>query len=135
MKSISLPRNIAIKLLTLAQHNPQTETCGLIGAINGLPTTVYSVENIAQDKQHLFEMNPASQIDAMKQMRNKNETLFAIFHSHPDAPAEPSKTDLQQANYPEALYLIISLNTKGVIEMKGFYLVDEKIINTELIYG
>ncbi len=135
MKSISLPRHIANRLLTIAQSNPETEICGLIGAVNGLPKTVYSVENIAQDKLHLFEMNPGRQIDAMKQMRNKGESLFAIFHSHPDAPAEPSETDLQQASYPEALYLIISLNTTGVIEMKGFYLTDKKIINTELVYS
>ena len=135
MKSISLPRNIANRLLTLAQSNPEIETCGLIGAVNGTPSTVYSVENIAQDKQHLFEMDPAKQIEAMKHMRSKDETLYAIFHSHPDAPAEPSETDIQEASYPEALYLIISLNTKGVIEMKGFYLKDKKIINVELVYS
>lgn len=135
MKSISLPRNIANRLLTLAQNNPQAEICGLIGAVNNIPTSVYPVKNIAGDKQHLFEMDAAGQIAAMKNMREKNEALFGIFHSHPDSPAEPSAIDLQQANYPEAIYLIISLNTKGVIEIKGFYLIDNEIINTELFYG
>jgi len=135
MKTINLPRNIANKLLTLSQKNSDIEICGLIGAINGLPNTVYSVENIAKDKKHLFEMKPDNQIDAMKKMRDKGETLFAIFHSHPDAPARPSKIDLQQAAYPDALYLIISLNTKGVIEMNGFYITDNRIIDTELVYS
>jgi hypothetical protein len=29
---------------------------------------------------------------------------------------------LELAAYPDALYLIISLDTKGILEMRGFYL-------------
>jgi proteasome lid subunit RPN8/RPN11 len=57
-------------------------------------------------------------------MREQGEELFGIYHSHPHSPAEPSDTDLRQAGYPEALYLIVSLNTKGVLEMRGFRLRD-----------
>jgi proteasome lid subunit RPN8/RPN11 len=56
----------------------------------------------------------------MADMRNQSEKLFAIYHSHPKAPAQPSIYDLEAASYPDALYLIISLNTKGVLEMRGF---------------
>ena len=67
-------------------------------------------------------MEPAAQIEAMRRMREGGEELFAIYHSHPHAPAEPSAQDLQEAAYPEALYLIVSLDTKGVLEMRGFRL-------------
>jgi proteasome lid subunit RPN8/RPN11 len=134
MKTTSLPRNIANKLFTLAQKNSAEETCGLIGAINGSATTVYSVENITAEKHRLFAMNPAKQIAAIKQMRDKDETLFAIYHSHPCSPAEPSLLDMQQAGYPDAVYLIISLNTKGVLEMKGFYLNDSTAEEIGLVY-
>ena len=53
-------------------------------------------------------------------MRDKNEELFAIYHSHPTAPAIPSATDIKLATYPDAVFLIISLNTKGVLELRGF---------------
>jgi proteasome lid subunit RPN8/RPN11 len=56
----------------------------------------------------------------MANMRDQGEELFAIYHSHPTAPAEPSAIDLELAAYPDALYLIISLNTKGILEMRGF---------------
>ena len=62
-------------------------------------------------------------------MREQQEELFAIYHSHPTAPAEPSATDLEMANYPDALYLIISLNTKGVLEMRGFRLNRHKVVS------
>ena len=32
-----------------------------------------------------------------------------IYHSHPKSPAEPSQTDINLAQYPHWLYLIVSL--------------------------
>jgi hypothetical protein len=45
----------------------------------------------------------------------------------------PSDIDIEEANYSEALYLIISLNTKGVLEMRGFYMSDGNPQEVELI--
>lgn len=135
MKVIHLPRNIVNQLLSLAQKNPDVETCGLVGAKNSKATHVYPVENVARKNHHFFEMNPSGQIEAMKLMRDRNESLFAIYHSHPHASADPSLKDIQQANYPESIYLIISLNTKGVLEMKGFYIKNNKAETIELVYN
>jgi proteasome lid subunit RPN8/RPN11 len=33
----------------------------------------------------------------------------AIYHSHPRSPAEPSQTDINVAQYPGWLYVIVSL--------------------------
>ncbi len=118
---ISLPRKLTNQLLHLAQMSPEAEVCGLIGANNqGEPSSCYPVANNAETPANRFSLDPVQQIAAMKQMRDKQETLFAIYHSHPHAPAEPSANDIAQASYPEALHLIISLNTKGVLEMRGF---------------
>jgi proteasome lid subunit RPN8/RPN11 len=110
------------QLLHQAQVNSQGEICGLIGARNGIPTCCYPVNNIAPDPRRQFFMDPQGQIKAMRCMREQGEELFGIYHSHPDTPPLPSKSDLAQAAYPEALYFIISLNTKGVLEMRGFRL-------------
>lgn len=119
-KHIQISRKITNQLLHLAQVSPELEVCGLIGSKNGLPTSCYPVQNIAEHPQHRFQLDPGQQISAMAKMRDQGEELFAIYHSHPSAPAAPSATDLDLASYPEALYLIISLNTKGILEMRGF---------------
>ena len=56
----------------------------------------------------------------MRAMRSNGEELAAIYHSHPDSPPLPSLVDVEQHEYPAVLYLIISLGTKGVLEMRGF---------------
>lgn len=118
----TLPRHLTQQLLHLAQASPDLEICGLIGARDGLPVSCYPVANAAAAPASRFQLDAQGQIDAMRSLRERGETLFAIFHSHPTAPAEPSAEDLAQAAYPEALYLIISLNTKGVLEMRSFRL-------------
>ncbi len=118
----SIPRPIVVQLLTQAQKNPEREVCGLISARNGVACNSYPVTNIASSPGTLFEMDPKEQIQAMRQMRESDEELWAIYHSHPHAPATPSHRDLADAAYPDALYLVISLNTDGVLEIRGYRL-------------
>jgi proteasome lid subunit RPN8/RPN11 len=132
MMNVKLPRPLVNQLLTQAQHDAENETCGLVAAKNGIATRAYPVSNVSGDKIHLFEMDPAEQIHAMKNMREAGEELFAIYHSHPHAPASPSETDLQQLSYRDVLYLIISLNTKGVLELRGFRINQQNFEAVEL---
>lgn len=120
--TVQLDRTIVNRILAHAQQAPEQEVCGLIGASGGVPRRVYPVRNAAAETDHLFAMDPQQQIDTMRRMREQDEELFAIYHSHPHAPATPSSLDLEQATYPDALYLIVSLNTKGVLELQGFRL-------------
>lgn len=123
---IQLSRKLTTQLLHLAQMSPEAEVCGLIGAKDGIPISCYPIENTAPNPATRFQLEAKQHIAAFKQMRDNNEELFAIYHSHPNAPAEPSATDIDMATYPEALYLIISLNTKGVLEIRGFHINDKQ---------
>lgn len=117
---IQISRKLTNELLHLAQISPDREICGLVSSINQQPVRCYPIKNVAALPQQQFLLDAEQQIAAMKTMRDQGEELFAIFHSHPTSPAIPSTTDLELAAYDDALYLIISLNTKGVLEMRGF---------------
>jgi len=122
LPEIKISRKITNQLLHLAQISPATEVCGLIGSQQGRPSSCYPIDNIADQPQQQFLLDPQQQIAAMTKMRERNENLLAIYHSHPTSPAEPSKIDIEMAAYPDALTFIISLNTKGVLELRGFKL-------------
>ena len=108
-KQITLPHQLNDQLLEHALTSPGFEVCGLIGSNDNQPVTVYPVKNIADDPVHRFLMDPEEQIDAMRRMREANELLWGIYHSHPDTPPEPSEIDLRMAAYPDVYYFIISL--------------------------
>lgn len=119
---VRLPRPLVNQLLHHAQTDQEREVCGLIAAHAGRPTRCLPVSNIAASPATRYEMDPEGQIDAMRTMREGDETLFAIYHSHPGSQAVPSATDLAHAAYPGTLYLIVSLKTKGILELRGFLL-------------
>jgi proteasome lid subunit RPN8/RPN11 len=127
MNTARLPRAIVNQLLHLAQKSPEEEICGLISRDSRGFRQCYPVPNRAEDKKHLFALDPAKQIDAMRRMRERGEELAGIYHSHPESPPIPSRTDLAQNEYPGLLYLIISLGTKGVLEMRGFRLRGQEV--------
>ena len=119
-ETITIPRSLANRLLSLAQHQPEAEVCGLVSR-DQQHYQIYPVDNVATDSSCVFEMHPQQQIDAFRQMREQQQELFAIFHSHPHSAAIPSSKDLEDAAYHEALNIIISLDTQGVLDMRGYY--------------
>ncbi len=132
MESVALPRPLVNRLLADAQAHPEEEVCGLVGARDGHATSLYPVPNVSDDPGRLFDMDPKALIDAMRTLRERGESLFAIYHSHPHAPAVPSAEDLRQAAYPDAVYLIVSLNTEGVLEMRAWRLREGEAEEIEL---
>jgi len=130
--TLTIPRTLANKLLTLAQQAPEAEICGLISSRTDRHYQVYPIDNIATDTGSLFEMDPQQQISAFKTMREQQETLFAIFHSHPHSAAIPSAKDIDEAAYTEALNIIISLSTQGVLDMRGYFYRNEQVEPVDL---
>lgn len=126
-KEIQLSRKITNQLLHAAQISPDQEVCGLIGATDNIATSCYPIKNIATQPAIRFQLDEKQHISAISTMRDKGENLFAIYHSHPTAPAKPSATDIKLASYPDTLYLIISLNTKGILEIRGFSIIEQSV--------
>ncbi len=133
--AIRLPRALVNQLLNHAQLAGNAEVCGLIGSGGGIPERCYPVANIAAEPTTRYDMDPRGQIDALRAMREHGEELFAIYHSHPTSPAVPSAIDRDAANYPDTLYLIVSLVTKGVLDLRGYYIRDSAILPVELEIG
>jgi len=119
-EALYLPRPLVNKLLAHAQRDPKIEACGLIGNDEQDEKYYYPIDNVSKNPSCRFMMDAPQQIDAMKQMREKKQSLFAIVHSHPTSQAIPSDTDIEENSYKDAFYIIISLNTKGVLEMRAY---------------
>ena len=132
IQEITIPRKIVQNLLHHAQQTPEQEVCGLISSQENIPCCCYPIKNTADHPERFFNLDAQQQIQAMAEMRNNNEQLFAIYHSHPSAPAMPSSTDIQQASYSDALYIIITLKTKGVLELRGFRIADTQFSEVPL---
>ena len=131
--SIFLPRPLVNKLLAHAQQNPEVEVCGLIGNDDEQNKSYYPIENISKSPHCRFLMDAPQQIKTMKMMRERQQELYAIVHSHPSENAVPSKTDIEESAYKDVYYIIISLNTKGVLEMRAYTQLKDRMQEVDLI--
>jgi len=132
-QTLELPRPLVNKILAHAQQNDSMEVCGLIGNSTTGKKNYYTINNIAKNPSCRFLMDAPQQINAMKKMRDKQQQLFAIVHSHPTASAKPSQLDIQENGYKDVFYIIISLNTKGVLEMRAYTQTGDVMQKVELI--
>ncbi len=117
---ITLSRELTSQLLHLAQISPDAEVCGIVSYKNKTPVRCYPIKNISPSPATQFLFDPTEHIAATKTLRERGEEIFAIYHSHPSAPAYPSSLDLHNLAYIDALHFIISLNTKGILELRAF---------------
>jgi proteasome lid subunit RPN8/RPN11 len=131
-RSLTLPAKLVNQIVTHVQQHQQTEACGLISKFGNDPSRYYPIRNIASEPSIRFEMDPKQQIAAMRHMRNQGEQLLAIVHSHPASPPVPSATDVRGCSYPDAYYIIVSLNSPGGAEIRAYRMVDAAMQSVEL---
>ena len=123
---MKIPQTIIDEMLAHAREGYPNEVCGLIAGKNGLVSRIFRTTNI-DESSISYMMEPAEQFRAFKEIRAEGLELLAIYHSHPTSPAYPSQTDVRLAYYPEAAYLIASLQNVGAPVIKGFRILDGKI--------
>ena len=104
----------------------------MIGGRDGVAEKVVRVMNAAASPLR-YEMDPQGQFDALKEIEADGGELLAIYHSHTKSAAYPSQTDVNQAqNWPEQIYVIVSLADSEAPDVKAFNLADLKIADAEL---
>lgn len=114
---LNLGREHLEAMIQHARDAAPAECCGLIGGISGTrAATLYPLRNVAANPELGYEAAPEDLFAAQRQMREHGEELLAIYHSHPRAADPiPSETDVRQAYYPSATYLIIGLGGDGPV--------------------
>jgi proteasome lid subunit RPN8/RPN11 len=108
------------EIFTDARAASPRECCGLIGGNNSAACSLYKLRNIAANPLVTYEAAPEELFNAQRLMRDRDEELLAIYHSHPRAvEPSPSETDVRLAYYPAAVYLIVGLGGAEPV-LRGF---------------
>jgi proteasome lid subunit RPN8/RPN11 len=128
-----IARGLIDEMVAHAREDLPNECCGMVGGSDGEATGVIRVENSAASPLR-FEMDPQGQYDALKQIEDGGGELLAIYHSHTKSAAYPSQTDVNQAvNWPDAIYVIVSLQDPDAPEVRAYWLKDLSIADAELV--
>jgi len=154
---LKIPQDVLDAMVSHAREVDPFECCGLLAGKNGTVTRLYRITNtVAQDARatqvfdeagvkqlgHLsvttraevaYFMDPKEMLAAFKDMRARQFDLAAIYHSHTHSRAYPSATDIGLAYYPEAAYIIISLEEKSKPDIRAYWIKDRQVITTEFV--
>jgi proteasome lid subunit RPN8/RPN11 len=106
------------------------ECCGVLSGADGVITRLHRLRNDAERPETRYSASPEDLFSATRRIREIGHSLLGIYHSHPRTPAYPSPSDVEMAFYPEAVYLIISL--EPLVDLKAFKIRDAVIEDLEI---
>lgn len=129
---MKIPRKLYDKIIAHARDTHPEESCGILAGRDGVPTHIYPVKNTDPEPVIRYLMDTKEQFWIFKNMRHNDLDLVAIYHSHPHTEAYPSATDVKLAFYPEAYYILTSLQDEKRPVMRAFRILDGKITEEDL---
>jgi proteasome lid subunit RPN8/RPN11 len=129
--TLRLPRDFAHRIVDQARSEHPNEACGLLAGTNGSATRIFPMTN-AERSPVIYRVDPKEQLRVFNEIEADGLDLVAIYHSHTRSPAYPSNTDVAQAYYPEAVYLIVSLADPDAPDLRGYRITEGKVAEVEL---
>ena len=107
------------------------ECCGVIAAEDGVPVKVFPMRN-ADASPVTYRLDPKEQLKVWDELDEHGWDLWGIYHSHTHSEAYPSETDRRQAFYPDAFYILLSLQDREKPVLRFFTIQDDEITEEDL---
>lgn len=140
--SASLPAAIRDAIVAHARAAVPNEACGIVvgdapASEGGRALRWVPLANPLASP-YRYSIDPQDLLRLTIETDDADEVFWAIVHSHVASPARPSPTDLRESHYPEALYVLVSLDpaeadpTTGTESVRAWRIVDGGVHEVEL---
>jgi [CysO sulfur-carrier protein]-S-L-cysteine hydrolase len=111
--AVRVPRAIAEAIARHARAERPNEACGLVvgsalPADGGIARRYVACRNAAASPSR-YAVDRDDLLRVLSELDRTGEELWGVVHSHVRTAAVPSTTDIGEAAWPAALYLLVSL--------------------------
>ena len=124
METLVIPPDIFDAMVAYCKSGYPNEMCGILAGKGNRISKLYTMSNI-EPSPVSYLMEPKEQFIAMKDMRENNLSMIAIFHSHPASVPYPSQKDIGLAFYDDCAYVIVGLSGQAPL-VKAFAIQEGK---------
>lgn len=131
MTSISLPQSFIDEIIAHAQEDAPNECCGIIAGEDGRAVKLFRAKN-AEASPYRYSVEPKDLFRIYRECDENGWSFLAIYHSHTASEAYPSPTDVRLAFWPEAYYLLVSLQDAAKPVVRVFRILDGAVSEEEI---
>lgn len=117
--TLRIPKTIFDQMVDHCRSGLPNEACGFLGGRDGAATDIYPLTNAAASPV-FYKPVDKEMIAALGDIESKGLELISIFHSHVASAPSPSVTDIREAHYPDAVYIIVSFSDLDFPETRGY---------------
>ena len=128
---LTLERAYVDEMIAHAREDDPNECCGIIAGNGGQATRLYRAVN-AEASPYRYNVDPKDLLRIYRDLENNGWDVLVIYHSHTHTEAYPSPTDQRLAAWPEAYYVIVSLEDKQKPVVRAFHINDASVKEEEL---
>jgi proteasome lid subunit RPN8/RPN11 len=120
-------------MIAHARRDHPDEACGVITGLDGRPARFLEMENAARSPT-FYEFDSAALLALYREMDDRDELPYVIYHSHTATEAYPSRTDISFASEPDAHYVLVSTREDlgDTAEVRSYRIVDGEVTEEEI---
>ena len=120
---LTLARSHVDEMIAHARADAPNECCGIIAGNDGHATKLYRAVN-AEASPYRYNVDPKDLLRIYRDLDDHGWDVLVIYHSHTHTEAYPSPTDVRLAAWPEAHYVIVSLEDEANPVVRAFRIQD-----------
>jgi [CysO sulfur-carrier protein]-S-L-cysteine hydrolase len=128
---VVIPAAVRDEIVAHARAGVPNEACGILAGVDGRVERFFPAES-DEPSPYYYRIESRDQIRIMNEIDEAGLDLVGIYHSHTSSPAFPSRTDAEQAFWPDAVYVIVSLANPEA-DVRGYRIRDMEVTEEELV--
>jgi proteasome lid subunit RPN8/RPN11 len=114
------------EMIAHAREDVPNECCGVLLGRQGQVVRFRRCTN-AEHSPYRYSVDPRELLEIDREAREHDWELMAIYHSHTHTEAYPSPTDVRLAAYPDAYYVLVSLQNPDRPDVRAYRIRDGEI--------
>jgi [CysO sulfur-carrier protein]-S-L-cysteine hydrolase len=129
---VVIPTAMRDDIVAHARAGLPNEACGILAGRDGRAERFHPAAP-DEPSPYYYRIEAGEQLRILNEIEDAGLDVVGIYHSHVASPAYPSRTDVEQAFWPDATYVIVSLAGGGA-DLRGYRIADGDIRAEPLLF-
>lgn len=128
---MNIPTRFYEEIIAHSREDEPNECCGILAGSKGAIKQLFRAAN-AERSPYRYTIDAKDLFRIHRACEQREWEFVAIYHSHTHTEAYPSPTDIRLASWPDAYYVIASLEEPDQPVVRAFRILDGQVYEEEI---